>query len=182
MSGTEEHLDCVSGRHLWRVAAPSSHLLACHHQGHRPRLGRVCAPTCQLCTPVKSTKTWKQPTSTCAALNPTQFGTRHIRINQNKKKWKLIWTFDFFQPFLPRDSDEIRSAALRTVCFCLWCVTGSAKLCNNLLHCVWTGQKLFFLVSLSSMEFSSISLDFSAVVVYQLSQSLTTRPSKCLLL
>lgn len=83
--GTEEHLDSVSGRHLWRVPGPSGHLLACHHQGHCPRLGQVSAPTCQPWTPVKSTKAWKQPTSADVALSPTKFGIRHVRKNKSKK-------------------------------------------------------------------------------------------------
>lgn len=87
MSGsTVEHLDFVSLRHLWRVAAPSGHLPGCLHRGHCPRLGQVSAPTCQLCTAVRSTKPWTEPKSTHAALSTMRLGIRHIRINKNTRE------------------------------------------------------------------------------------------------
>lgn len=97
---TVEHLDFVSLRHLWRVGGPSGHLLGWHHQGHRPSLGQVSAPTCQLHTPVKSTKPWIEPKSTHAALSTMQLGIRHIRVNKNTEK-RVIWTLYFIWAFLP---------------------------------------------------------------------------------
>lgn len=85
---------------VWSIAGPCGRPLGRHHQGQCPCLGQVSAPTCQLCTPVKSTKLWTQPESAHAALRTMQLGTSHIGINNQEPK-KVIWTFCLVQAFLP---------------------------------------------------------------------------------
>lgn len=104
-----EHLDFVSLRHLWGVAGPSGRLLGWHHRGQCPRLGQVSAPTCQLCTPVKSTKLWTEPESrTCrfehnAAWHKAHRNKQTTRTHTQKK---VIWAFYLVQAFLPGATEK----------------------------------------------------------------------------
>lgn len=86
-----EHLDFLSLRQLCEAAAgPSGRALGRHHRGQCPGLGQVSAPTCQLCTPVKSTKLSTEPESAHAALTAMQLGIRHIGINKQPGKKQVV--------------------------------------------------------------------------------------------
>lgn len=81
-------------------SAPSGWELGWHQPGQGPGLGPVSAPTCQLCTPVKSTKLLTEPESAHTALSVMQLGRRQRR--KKKRDTTGIWPF-----YSPRQLSQV---------------------------------------------------------------------------